>query len=420
MFDAMQKAFDVTGYDQLEVYAEREKAIECSVLQDRVDSVESETSHGIGVRALVDNKVGFSYTTDPERVQEAAQRAVKLARLSQFETISFPVQDTFPEVEGVHDRETAALDQEDITAMTRDAIDTDSARFTGGKTSRVVGETYVMNSTGLQHSQEETYFVSYLTANRDGRSKYWFETSRSVMQVSDIASKAIDVLDRYGETTTVDSEAVDVVLTPQAQYQIFSGLLYPAFNADRVQRGKSALADEQGNTVAADHVTIRDDGLKQGGINTRPFDREGTPAQETALINEGVLEQVLYDVQRAEKDSVSSTGNASGGYSSFPSISPTNMVVEMEEEDEDALDDAVVIYDVAGVHTANETSGDFSLDITTGFYREGGEEKAIENGLFVGNIFDLLENASFMYGEPRMVDSLTSRPAVFTDQRVVH
>ncbi|MCJ7429127.1 MAG: TldD/PmbA family protein [Candidatus Nanohaloarchaeota archaeon QJJ-5] len=420
MFDTIDDAFECSGYDQLEVYAETENTIEATVSDGNLDSVQSDTSKGVGVRALVDNTVGFAYTTDPARVRDTAQRAIKLARLSQFEQISFPVAGTYPSIPGLFDEETADLTQADIAEQLNTAVSAHDTAFPEGQVARTTGTSYIRNSAGMEAKQDETYFVSYLSANAHGRSKYWFDAARSRFDVSAVANEAVDLVEAYDETEPMNDGVYDIVLTPFAQYQIFSGILYPAFNADRVQRGKSHYEGMKGEKVASEGLSIIDDRRKEEGVRSRPFDREGTPAQRTTLIDDGVLSNFLYDIQRAEKESVESTGNASGGYKSFPTIEPSNITLEGSQDSLTSPDDTVVIHSVSGVHTANETSGDFSLNLDTAYRGAGKDRVGLEGGLFVGNVFELLESFAFFTGDRRTIDSLTTRPAVFKDQKLVN
>ncbi|MDY6789227.1 MAG: TldD/PmbA family protein [Candidatus Nanohaloarchaea archaeon] len=419
MIEKMRKALEAKGYDQIEVYAEEEKAIDCQVSKDRIDNVETENLRGVGIRALVDNKVGFSYTTDPEDIRRAAEKAIKLAKLSQTKIISLPVSEEFPGVKDIFDKDTAETSEEEITESTKNAISTDRASISEGSVSRVVGKSYILNSCGIESSQRSTYFATYFSANKDGQSKYRFHTRRSKYDPKYTVKKAVDLLEDSLNPQKIEGGKKEVVLTPNAQYQIFSGILYPAFNAERVQRGKSPFQNQLEEQVASESMDITDQGTLDGGVNTRRFDREGTASRDTSLIKDGILKNYLYDIKRAEKDSVKSTGNATGGYSSPPKIQPTNMVLKGEKGSKEEIDEAIIIDSVAGVHTANKTSGDFSLNITTGFKLEEGEKTPIEGGLFVSNIFDLLKNHKFFYGDRSEVVSLVTRNAVFRDQKIV-
>lgn len=419
MRDRIEEAFEVDGYDQLEVFAERRHSSEVSVAEGEIEAQESEDSRGIGVRALRDGTVGFAYTTRPDRIRRTAERAVDLARLSQFRTISFPIgsDDTgYPEELGeIRADRVENMEQPELTEMVSDALE--ETYFSSGGYTATAGRTWLVNSNGVDRSVAETLTSGYLTATEEGLSRYWFDAARDVLDPRDIAAKAHDLLERSRDPTTIEAGEYDVVLTPYAQYQLFDQLLFPAFDADRVQRGKSVLEDRMDEQVAAETFSLVDDGTLEGGLRTRGFDREGTPHQRTPLIDDGQLLSFLYDVQRAEKKGIASTGNASGGYSETPHIEPTNMVVEGETGQRP--DDCVRIHSFAGVHTAEPTSGDFTLNVTTGFRRDQEGERAVEQAMLSSNIFDLLESFSHMYGDRRTIDSLTTRSAVFRDLEIV-
>jgi len=419
MRDRLEDAFEVEGFDQLEVFAERRHTAEVSVAEGEIEAQEAEDSRGIGVRALCDGTVGFAYTTRPDRIEETARRAVDLARLSQFRTISFPIDSNDITYAGdlgtIRSDRVAKMEQPELTEMVSDALD--EAYFSSGGYTATSGRTWLVNSNGVDRSVAETLTSGYLTATGEGMSRFWFDAARDVLDPRAIAVNARDLLERSQDPTTIEGGQYDVVLTPYAQYQLFDQLLFPAFDADRVQRGKSVLEDRMDEQVAAETFSLVDDGTLQGGLRTRGFDREGTPHQRTPVIEDGQLLSFLYDVQRAEKQGIASTGNASGGYSETPHIEPTNMVVEAETGERP--EDCMVIHSFAGVHTAEPTSGDFTLNVTAGFHRDDAGERAVEQIMLSGNIFDLLSSFSHTYGDRRTIDALTTRPAVFTDCEIV-
>ena len=52
------------------------------------------------------------------------------------------------------------------------------------------------------------------------------------------------------------------------------------------------------------------------------------PTRRTSLVEKGVLKAFLYDAFTARKAKTKSTGNASRGYRSLPSIGVNNLVLE--------------------------------------------------------------------------------------------
>ncbi len=79
--------------------------------------------------------------------------------------------------------------------------------------------------------------------------------------------------------------------------------------ADAVQKRASVYAGRLGDRLAEPFVTAYDDGRRPGDWGSDGIDDEGTPTRRTTVIEDGRLVSYLYDVLRARKDGVASTGN---------------------------------------------------------------------------------------------------------------
>ncbi|MGH2991664.1 MAG: metallopeptidase TldD-related protein, partial [Solirubrobacterales bacterium] len=163
----------------------------------------------------------------------------------------------------------------------------------------------------------------------------------------------------------------------------FIGFIGGVLCADAVQRGRSPFAGRLGEPIAADALTLTDDGIDPEGPGSAPFDGEGTPRGSTALIEAGRLATYLHDsyTARREGNGRRSTGNASrAGYRSPPGVSTSNLVIAeggrtLEELFADAAD-GVYVTDVAGLHSGvNPVSGTFSV---------GASGRRIKNGELTG------------------------------------
>jgi TldD protein len=94
----------------------------------------------------------------------------------------------------------------------------------------------------------------------------------------------------------------------------FGGVLFHemtghGLEADHIQKGASVYDGKLGEQVAAQHLEAFDDGRLPGEWGTDAIDDEGTPTQRTAVIQAGRITSYLYDLIRARKDAVASTGN---------------------------------------------------------------------------------------------------------------
>jgi PmbA protein len=101
------------------------------------------------------------------------------------------------------------------------------------------------------------------------------------------------------------------------------------FSASNVQRGTSPLtrpASSRDKRKFSAGITLIDDATLPYGLNTTPFDMEGTPSQKTVLIEKGVFQNLLYDSYQAAQENRLSTGNLIRPLNAhFPEVGITNL-----------------------------------------------------------------------------------------------
>ena len=114
-------------------------------------------------------------------------------------------------------------------------------------------------------------------------------------------------MDKLG-ATTVESGKYDVVFHG-AQFRSFLSTFSPVFSAKNAQLGLSLLAGKENTAVAADCVTLVDDPMRAGSPMQTPFDGEGVATARRNVIENGILQTLLYDLTTAKKAGVESTGN---------------------------------------------------------------------------------------------------------------
>jgi PmbA protein len=137
----------------------------------------------------------------------------------------------------------------------------------------------------------------------------------------------------------------------------------------------SFLGDKLGEKVAAECVTIVDDGLRPRGLGTSPFDGEGVPTRRTPLLEKGVLKSFLYDCYTARKAKAATTGNASRSYASLPHIGLNNLYLEAgptpPEEIIQGVRQGLYVTAMLG-RGANTVTGEYSRG-ANGLWIENGE-----------------------------------------------
>jgi PmbA protein len=188
---------------------------------------------------------------------------------------------------------------------------------------------------------------------------------------------------------------VPIVLGPLAT-MVLTGSIVGAADADGVQRRRSWLAGREGERIASELLTIREEPLVPAGLRSSEYDGEGVPREPRALIDEGVLTSYLHNSYTAFKAGVEPTGHASrSGYSSSVGIGPSNLQVTPGERTEAELiseiDDGIYV-DYAGI-SPNGVTGEVSTTIDFGFRIEDGELAAPVATTLIGSTGEeLLEN----------------------------
>jgi PmbA protein len=199
-------------------------------------------------------------------------------------------------------------------------------------------------------------------------------------------------------------------------------VLSSALTADAVQKGRSLFAGREGQAVAGDLLQLDDDGTIPDGLDSAPFDGEGTPCRRTPLVSDGVLQGFLYDTYTGRKAGRGSTGNGlRGSYAGLPGVRPTNLVVGGATTPRADLiagiDRGVLVTDAVGVHSgANPVSGEFSVGIS-GLLIEGGAfTTPVREVTLAGDIIGMLKNIRALGDDARWVPAGSIRtPSVLID-----
>jgi TldD protein len=165
--------------------------------------------------------------------------------------------------------------------------------------------------------------------------------------------------------------------------------------ADAVQKGASVYAGRLGERLAKPFVTAYDDGRRLGEWGSDGVDDEGTPTRRTTLIDEGRLSSYLYDLLRARKDGVGSTGN--GRRESFRAL-PIPRMTNTYFAPGDATPEELIagvdhgLYAVSfGGGQVEPATGDFVFGVSEGYLIEGGRVGApVRGATLVGNGIEAL------------------------------
>lgn len=416
--------------DAYEIYIDETQLIQLDSVKDELNFAKEEIELGIGIRVIKDNKQGFAFTSDTDKLEKTGLQAIDNTKLTKVdEDYSFAEVEKVNEVKNVYDNKFNDLSLDESVEFLKDtiAVASDSGcEVTGSGFSASEGRSLIINSNGVSIEDEGTGFGLGLsvTIQKDGEiaTAYNSQSSRFFdIDGEKLANTVCDLAKSSLNTKPVETGDYDVVL----DYYAAVGLLQTfisAFNGENVLRGRSILKNKLGSEIANPALSIIDNPLLEKGMNTAKCDGEGSVSRKTDLIKDGVLNSFLYDLYNARKSNVETTSNGlRGSYLTTPMISPTNLEFKFSEmKDLTEIDEGVLTTSVLGAHTANPISGDFSVEASNAFKIENGElSDPINKAMISGNIFEIMKTVDGLNTEVKQYGSFIIPKLLVHDLRVV-
>jgi PmbA protein len=382
-----------------------------SVRMRELEQLKEAGSRAAGLRVLKGAKTGASYTSDltPDGLCQMVRSALDLADLTTEDPhAGMPDESELGAIAGdmgLYSPETEGLDPAvKIEAAKRAeaaALDADPriVNSEGGSFDAYNGWRVFANSQGFAGAYQSSYCsLSAVPVARDGESMerdYWGHSARRFAALESpehIGRTAARRALRRLNPVKIETRKVPVVFEPGMARSLLDSVC-DAVHGMAVYRNESFLAGRLGDKVAAETVTIVDDGLMPGLFGTSPFDDEGVISRRTTVIERGVLRSYLLNSYAARKLGMKTTGNASRGITGNAGIGHGNFYLEKGVETPEEI-----IAGVADGFFVTELMG-FGVNIVTGDYSRGASGLWIRNGelafavaevTIAGNLKDML------------------------------
>jgi len=214
----------------------------------------------------------------------------------------------------------------------------------------------------------------------------------------------------------VNLESVDA---PAGTMQVVLGAGWPGIllheaighglEGDFNRKKTSAFAGLMGQRVASPGVTVIDDGTIADRRGSLTVDDEGTPSQNTTLIEDGILVGYMQDRQNARLMAMTPTGNGRRqSYAHIPMPRMTNTVMLAGDKAPEEIIQSVKkgLYAVSfGGGQVDITSGKFVFSCTEAYLIEDGKVGApVKGATLIGNGPDALTRVS-MIGNDMELDT---------------
>ncbi|MGH6986664.1 MAG: metallopeptidase TldD-related protein, partial [Caulobacteraceae bacterium] len=200
----------------------------------------------------------------------------------------------------------------------------------------------------------------------------WIAPEKWRLQVEEALRQALSNL----EARPCPAGEMDVVLGPGWNGVLLHEAVGHGLEGDFNRKGASAFSGRIGERVAAEGVTVFDDGAIEGRRGSLSVDDEGTPTSRTILIEDGILKGYMHDRQSARLMGMAATGNGrrqSYAYLPMPRMTNTGMLEGTSTREE------MIASMKRGLYCANFGGG--QVDITNGkFVFQCTEAYLVEDG----------------------------------------
>lgn len=381
--------------------------------------ITSGTKAGVGVRAVVKKAVGSTSVSSIEekKVLEAVEEATKIAKIRPPDPNwnSLPAPKEPKGQSGIFDEQIQNLDIEETLQLCVDCCVTAGdfdKRITMAMTSLSAAAINfaVVNTRGVEVSDKRTVFIAYVgtkakSGDEEVSSSDILFSRTYTKNLRDIAINASRrTIECLGRKALPEKSVGPVVFEKMSWNELFSTIFTSSISALNVQENRSIYKKKIGKQVANEKICVVDDGTLSEGFDTSIVDDEGTPKQKTLIMEDGVLQNFLYDNYSAKREQGESTGNASrqrpasAAYANQPAIRPTNLVIKPNNN---SLDDLIrevkngilVKGSLIGVHTSNVVTGDFSVTAENAFRIENGAVTyPLKPCTVAGNLYEALRS----------------------------
>ncbi len=396
------------GLDDIEVYYQRLKSLEVVIEKNDLQLPKSDIYQGVGIRVFKNGSMGFASTNDLDEnsLKLLMKQAAVMAENSPPDRNNrLPEAEKLEEVPDIYDDRAENIQLGDLIESARsfmkeikqdDRVTVDTAGFSAS----IVNDA-IATSRGIISQDRQTYFETQaLALAREGEEVSSFDMEYQVscfyeeLDVAESGRKLRDkVLASLG-ADTIESFRGEILLTPFSAVTLLVRPLVFAVNSENVQNGISPWKDKSGKQVAADILTVIDDGTLPGGVGSGKFDREGLPQKRLTVIKDGHLQELFYNAYTAARAGRNSNGRAGGGAQSTPDIAPSNFMVSGGKKSRDELiseiERGLLVNRYSG--SVDPVSGDFSGVVKGGqLIDRGCKVKPVREVMISGNIYQMLQ-----------------------------
>ncbi len=418
--EVMAKMAKEIGATQYDILAGENASSGLSVFQQKVQNLELSSNRGIGIRIFNLDKPGYAYTEAftmealHSTVRDAWSHtlltgAVKVdlpSKLKVFDNAPTDLEQYNEKIEKLtmDEMKDFCLELEKLTIDADDLIKT--VPYLGySKTSSI---SYFLNHHGVAttHKRNSVQVGIGAVAQKGEISKLGVY-SLGGRDTSDFDPKVFSKYAVERALELLEAEPVahgkyKVLFNNRVSGQIMSMFQSPFF-ADNIQKGQSKLEGKIGQKIASSLLTISSDPWGIGLPGSELCDSEGVTTKPLKVVENGVLNCFLYNLETAQKDNVKSNAAASRGYSGKVGTAFSNYIIDCGKQSRQEIlanePKVLEIVKLEGGSGCSAISGEISIGAQGFLVENGVRVQAVDRITLSTNFFDLLNQIEAISNE---------------------
>ncbi|MDN5346873.1 MAG: TldD protein [Clostridia bacterium] len=394
------------GGDFAEIFIERKRITSISCEDDKIERVNSGLDQGAGIRVLAGDRTVYSYTNDISREgleKAAAQVAAAFQGEAQVKPCAFSRPRPGADFEFRRRPDSVPVEEkvELVQRANKAAREVDPRiRQVTVAYGDVIQEVTIANSEGVLVEDERVRCRLAVNAvASDGKIiQTGYEAAGGLcgfelfeeIDAAELARKAARRAVQMLEARPAPAGKMTVVMAAEAGGTMIHEACGHGLEADLVQKGLSVYAGKKGQQVASPLITVIDDPTLPSKYGSFRFDDEGAPGQRTVLIQNGILQDYMYDYLTARKEKRRSTGNGRReSYQDRPIPRMSNTFIAPGNDDPEEIIRSTargLLVKKMGGGQVNTTNGDFVFDVAEGYLIQDGKiGPAVRGATLTGN-----------------------------------
>ncbi|MDH5716905.1 MAG: TldD/PmbA family protein [Spirochaetia bacterium] len=408
-----------TGADFSEIFIEENQSSTIALRDKKIETINSGTTYGIGIRLLFGTEVLYGYTSDETEanllkiINELAlaknngkKQTKDLISLQNKEIHNIHPIKKYPK-DVIPSQKLLLLKRADEAARKTDSkIIQASVRILES-----VRQIEILNSEGLSAEDKQTrcrFIVSVTAANENERFEgtespgeqrgyEFFENLNIENYAEQAAQRALLML----SAGYIEGKKMPVILGNGFGGVIFHEACGHPLETESIRRSASPFTGKLGQKIAHEAVTAIDDGNIVNSWGSINIDDEGHLAQKTILIKDGILKSYMSDKVGAIEVNVPRTGSARRESYKFSPVS--RMRNTYIDNGKDSIDNMIASIDFGlyskkmGGGSVDPATGEFNFAVSEGYIIKNGKiDKPVRGATLIGKGHEILPKISMV------------------------